>query len=128
MKRQKVSPEIKEFAEIRAKSGLNQSVLAKRAGVCVGTIIRYEQGRKLRPAIEHSVREAYRQISILGIDRTNDGKFDAAWLQRQTEAFLKSNSLGVVEKDRNCYFVISSEKLLEYGQILLLSAGKNIDV
>jgi transcriptional regulator with XRE-family HTH domain len=127
-KRGKITPEIREFAEVRMKSGLNQSALAKRAGVCVSTIIRYEQGRKLRPAIERSVQVAYREISSLGIDRSDEGKFDGEWLKRQTEAFLKSNSLGIVEKERNCYFVISGEKLLKYGQILLLSTGKHIDV
>jgi len=126
-RRHKIAPEIQAFIEVRREARISQALMAKRAGVCATTVMKFERGDRIGPMTEKPIRAAYEQISALGDIRGAGGEIDATWLRRQTESFLKTQSLGFCEKDRLAYFVISAEKFYEYGRLVLLAAGKNID-
>ena len=118
-----------DYAGKRKTAGLTQAGIAKLAGLSVLTVCKFEHGRRVSPRTEKALQDAYRtagMCSALGLDG-RPGHVDKEWLRRQTESFLRANSLGIVEKEKIAHFVLSSERLYEYGRILLLAAGKNVD-
>lgn len=47
----------KELKEIRCALGLTQADVAKGAGVCLVSVIKYEAGRSVRPSTERAIRD-----------------------------------------------------------------------
>jgi DNA-binding XRE family transcriptional regulator len=128
MKKNKQS-DILELVKARQEIGFSQTVMAKRAGVSVNTVVTFEHGRRVSARMAKTLRDTYTRIKIVPDFQAFDGSgnMDAAWLRKQTETFLRNNCLGIVEKEKLAHFVLSTERLYEYGRILLLAAGKNID-
>ena len=119
----------REFSRRRAQAGISRADLAIRAHVSLSTVIRYESGAPTRWASEQAIRRAYEDILAarqLGPD-SGRGHLDAGWLRRYTDSFLRQHAVGVVEKQKLAHFVLSSDRLYEYGRLLLLQLGKNID-
>jgi DNA-binding XRE family transcriptional regulator len=113
----------------RKAAGLSQGGVARLAQVSTTTICHFEKGIEIRPALEKSVREAFSRIMDASeiINPERKGAMDKEWLRRQTDSFLRSNCLGVVEQDNKVHFVLSFERAYEFGRALLLAAGKNVD-
>jgi transcriptional regulator with XRE-family HTH domain len=120
---------IADLVRIRQEAGLSQGVMAKRSGVSVITIVRFEHGKHVRIHTAKVIQSAYALVKKAPDLQAFDGSgnLDAAWLRKQTENFLRQNCLGVVEKDKFAHFILSTDRVYEYGRILLLAAGKNID-
>jgi predicted transcriptional regulator len=113
----------------RKAAGLSQGGVARLAQVSTTTICHFERGIEIRPALEKSVREAFSRIVDASemINPERKDAMDKEWLRRQTDSFLRSNCLGVVEQDNKVHFVFSFDRAYEFGRTLLLAAGKNID-
>ncbi|MFA5168935.1 MAG: hypothetical protein WC530_10455 [Candidatus Omnitrophota bacterium] len=119
-----------ELIKRRREAGISQQSMGRLAGVSAITIINFEKGRPLRPLTKAAIDRAYNHIesykSIGG--RSFRGEVDAAWLKRMTESFLRQNSSGVVEtREKLAHFVVSSDRVYEFGRTILLAVGKNID-
>ena len=120
----------REFARLRSRAGISRAELAARARVSVSTVIRYESGSATRWITEQAIRRAYEDLVAarqMGLDPGHGRLLDSEWLRRYTDSFLRQNAAGVVEKQRLAHFVLSSDRLYEYGRLLLLQLGKNID-
>jgi transcriptional regulator with XRE-family HTH domain len=129
MKKAPIRKDRVELVRCRKKAGVSQLTIARRAGVSLPTIVNFERNRDLRPANDRAVRAAYGTIgkcTAIGLDG-KPGQIDSSWLRRQTESFLRANCLGVVEKDGKAHVVLSTERVYEYGRVLLLSVGRNVD-
>jgi len=121
--------DFREFARLRSRAGISRAELAARARVSVSTVIRYESGSATRWITEQAIRRAYEDLVAarqLGLD-PGHVRLDSEWLRRYTDSFLRQNAAGVVEKQRLAHFVLSSDRLYEYGRLLLLQFGKNLD-
>lgn len=121
--------DLRALVRIRQEAGISQSILAKRAGVCAVTLAAFEHGQSVRIHTAKVLRQAYLMLARAPELQSfgEAGILDASWLKRQAESFLRSNSIGVVEKDKLAHFVLSSERIYEFGRIVLLAAGKNIE-
>ena len=51
-----------ELKQIRLAAGLNQSEVAKMAGISPKTLIQFEKGRNVHPRIEGAIRDAFRKL------------------------------------------------------------------
>jgi DNA-binding XRE family transcriptional regulator len=129
----RLDPETRALVEARHKAGFSQAEIAKRAGVSVGPIHRFELGLPIWPRVKTALKAAYGSMDKLAIEhksfehKAGDG-LNAAWLERQVETFLHGNSFGVVERDKRAQYVISYSKIYELARIVLLAAGKDIEI
>lgn len=51
-----------ELKQLRIAAGMTQEQLAEKAGINAKTLIKFEQGRNVRPCIENAIRTTLRAI------------------------------------------------------------------
>jgi transcriptional regulator with XRE-family HTH domain len=114
----------------RKAAGMSQTNLARLARVSTSSVYNFENGRCLRPLVTQEIIKAYDRIIptvSLGTEFPRRGSLDSAWLKKQTESFLRGNCLGAVEQKKIIHFVLSSDRVYDFGRTILLAAGINID-
>lgn len=51
-----------ELKQLRVAAGMTQQQLAEKAGINAKTLIKFEQGRNVRPSIENAIRTTLRAV------------------------------------------------------------------
>ncbi len=118
-----------EFSQRRRAAHISQVGMAKLAGVSSVTIANFEKNRPLRPITRAAVERAYGNIQDCSVlaQGIRNGELDSCWLKKQTESFLRANCLGVVEKEKMVHYILTPGRVYDFGRLVLLAAGKNID-
>ena len=134
------------LAKKRIALGVSQNRLARRAGVAVGTLSKWESGRPVWPAKRIALEGAYTS-AFAKLEK--DGKLlepsekhrnwgnsglnipisehDIVWLSDQTESYLRNgNFVRMTNPDGRTFFLLTKDAITKYGQLIGRALGKSI--
>jgi transcriptional regulator with XRE-family HTH domain len=118
----------------RANAMLSQKDMAKRAGVSMGTVWRWEAGHAVKTDTSAKLRMAYEAISEEPIEPKavpvtepeSMPDFNSKWLTAQVSSFMKGKEVLEVRARGVLYYLMLPQDLAEFAIMVARVLGKDI--
>ena len=116
---------VRPFRERRQIAGLTIATIAKRAGLSLLTVQKFELGKRVSPSTENRLREIYLVLPEPMRSREDPKALNAGWLSSQVRTFVREHGLSV-QGDHSIVVTMRLQDIVELCRMTLTVGGVRV--